>query len=221
MTPEELEKLANDQETSQLNAAMSQQRRTFDPPRQTGPLGGLNELMQAMIGIETWKMQILQNDRSREAQIESRLRKQIEEQMTAQIAGPEQMDPGVKMALDILVEAFKSSMTKPNAGPTRALASETVPSMPEPTIVQPVPTTEATIPEGEPVTITQEEAEKIADEIGVRYPVDVKMCQEGRMSEEVAIAKICWGGASRANAKKIYDTIMRTDYEATESDTPV
>lgn len=173
------------------------------------PIGQFGELMQTMMAIEQWKMQLLQNERAREHVMEERIRAELTERMTEGVV--EEMDPGVKMALDVLVEAFKSSMTKPStpgpipvpfAGPQEP--KDFIPAQPE--IAQPAPNDEAPMPF---------DPDLIADKIYERFPQQVLDAQAGRITRHDAIAKIRAGGSSEEQAAEIYESIMNTDYSGT------
>lgn len=173
------------------------------PSAPAGAFGQFNDLLQVMVGMETWKEKLLANERARENTVRARL--EAEFMSRAADGVTEQMDPGVKMALEVLVEAFKGSM---NAKPVIPQA-QTIPPV-NPSDFVPTPTA----PPTEEPMITQAQADQIADKIFDKFPDDVRAAQSGSISKEAAIAKIVLGGATPAAAALIYQSIMDTDFDS-------
>lgn len=172
----------------------------------SSPLGQFAEMMQAMVAMEQYKESLLRNERERERSVEIRLRERIEKEFAAQAT--DDMDPGVKTALELLVDAFKSSIHTPNP-----------PGVVPPPIATPEPAQPAQAPKEEPMReFTQQDADAIADKIFEKFPGDVRAAQNGIISKEEAIAKIVAGGLSHDRAEMVYNSLMETDYEGGESD---
>lgn len=193
---------------NEVDREIAEARRVYGaPPAPPAPmppqhgLGQFNDLMQAMIGIETWKGQMLYNERKRENEIELRIRTQIEREMTSGVT--QELDPGVKIALDFLVDVFKKQM---HAEPPKMV----------PPIVPETTTTTPSVPVEAPVVFTQDDADKVADQIFLRFPDDVRAAQAGKISKEDSIAKIKMGGATEEQAAMIYQSILDTDFDAPE-----
>jgi hypothetical protein len=207
----------------QIDKEIEQQmRRTYTPqsaaspspatPPSQPPSGQFAELMQTMIAIEQWKGQILANDRAREHQIETRIRAQVEREVTSTST-----DPTDQLMLEAgreFLGAWRQTRQNPFASPPVKKPSQTVQAATTTTDAQPAPSNEAE----DMFKLTQEKADAYADKIFESFPQEVLATQRGEITEADAIAKIIEGTGGKANAehaKMIYDSIMATDYNGT------
>lgn len=195
---------------------------TPTPAPQASPgMGQFNDLMQTMIGIETWKAQILANDRAREAQIEARIRSQLEKQMEMQLAYSVDggQDPIMQEAAHELILAFREGRaSNRNRSPPAQKPAQPAPTSNQPKIVAPAPSNAPNAQESEKMTISQDMADYIADKIEDRMPEKCKAARRGEISKEDAIKMIVDGGAKPDDAMLIYESIMAVDEEESAQD---
>lgn len=249
MTPEELDALANmsaEKPLSQPPAQISEKVVEKPAPK---PLSDIQALMETMTAIDAMKLKFLETEIARNKLVEDKLSAQIEQRFAAQAAmqAAPAMDPVMSKAMDFILQAVMSQKSAPPSAPPRAAPPKVTPALPEPkpdlNTAAPVapestPTPEAVPTEAQPENaqpapsdevnfmeneLTQEQADIIADNIGRKFPRDVRLVQEGIIPKAAAIAKIkqggiLYGGLSDANVEKIYQSIMDTDFGPGESD---
>jgi len=163
-------------------------------------------LMQAMMGIEVWKGQMMANERARESQIEARIRSQLESQYAMM---GEAGDPIMQEAAHELIQAFKEGRSQHrNRGNSSPPAAKTTPNTATAAIAPPAPSNEV----DNVKMYSQEEIDKIADKVEDYFPKECRECRSGALTKEQACALIIekdpWKKTDQALAERIYEAIM-------------
>jgi len=227
MTPEELDKLANEPVSSAPSPAAPP-----SPPRNepapSSTFGQMKELLETMKQIDQMKLAFLQTEMAQRDALEERITRQIEERfaskMAQEVAPP--MDPIVMEGAKFLMDLLKQNMMIPAVRVERPVQkpplNTTSQNAPQATTAPEAPPSVPPVENAQPAQQQEVEpmpefnAEAIADGIYESFPDQVYALQSGKMTSEEAMKRIKLGGMkyhlTPEQCQQIYDALMATEY---------
>lgn len=176
------------------------------PPTPPPQAGSAEEFFNNMMRYETWRQQVYETEQRKREGIAATVEASLREKIKAEVEG-EATDPVTQKAMEFILDAAKGAVqAKMAAGANRSPPAQDPAQAPATQAPQ-------AIAQPSPGSLSQEQADAIADAIEDKLPDLCKKARSGEISRDAALAMLRENGVKDGDAEQIYQSVMDVDDE--------